>query len=249
MEPPADNVALREAPLDLSDQEMERLLDEAASLSEEIAAESEDLSGDPSLESDAEQKTIQGQPSRSQPAEAISADEPPATSPATDRRNDLPDLLHDPDAEATTPPPQPDASTTPELPPRKADPRREGKSRSEEHHEADNSESEDSKAPPSDAPDQTQPPAAKRPLRKRLAAGVGSALRSALQIPVATLNAWLRMVILLDRPFCGWSLGVKRALGIAAVATLLMGIGAWVLPGLLNHNPFADMGRFTQTMH
>ncbi len=47
--------------------------------------------------------------------------------------------------------------------------------------------------------------------------------------------------LLLDRPFAGVPATAKRMIGGVAVVTLLMGLLAWLLPGLLESNPYAEV--------
>lgn len=67
---------------------------------------------------------------------------------------------------------------------------------------------------------------------------VATGLRKARSSVPAAMKA---IILWTDRPFAGLSLGVKGILGTIALATILTGIAAWVLPGALEHNPFADM--------
>lgn len=54
-------------------------------------------------------------------------------------------------------------------------------------------------------------------------------------------NVVITPFVFLDRPFENVSPQGKRLIGLVAVATCLVGIASWVLPGLVNHNPFAAM--------
>ena len=65
--------------------------------------------------------------------------------------------------------------------------------------------------------------------------------RVSLSILRAIVNTPLRIIVILDQPFAEMSMGKKRLLGLVAIATVIGGIAAWVLPSLLDHNPFSDM--------
>lgn len=63
-------------------------------------------------------------------------------------------------------------------------------------------------------------------------------------IVVAIVNNFVRLLLLLDRPFAGLSPTARMVLGMIGLISLLLGVAAFVLPGLGTHNPYEKMELF-----
>ncbi|MFQ5424560.1 MAG: hypothetical protein ACE5F9_11340 [Phycisphaerae bacterium] len=87
-------------------------------------------------------------------------------------------------------------------------------------------------------------PAAKRTIRQVAVAALRAGRRVFLTAMLALPNAFLRTLIVLDRPFAGLSPQAKRRIGLIGLVTLLMGLASILLPSLLHHNPYADIGPY-----
>lgn len=72
------------------------------------------------------------------------------------------------------------------------------------------------------------------------------AIYSARTIVFAVPNICIRLLMLVDWPFRGMSPGVKNALGVIGLITMLMGGVAMVAPSMMKHNPYAAMPPFPQ---
>ena len=109
----------------------------------------------------------------------------------------------------------------------------------------DDDEAEENLRPEADAPERAE--VSPRPITQRLATIPGAALSAVKTAPIALVDAILEGIIYLDRPFAGLPTHIKRALGVAAIAIILTAIAVWMLPELLERNPFADMTPYTAT--
>jgi len=244
-------VATREPPIIVSDAELERLLDEATSLSQELADEVGKSLGETSWKEAGDEEGVA--------AQAIDAvEEPDATEappPATEQAKPLPDLLQDPDAtaaKASAEPVQEPAAiadaATPEIDDPPSAPRRSERieTRDEEIAEkarAEAAENESSEIEEAQEEEHRSGPSVK----ERLTASCKLAVRLVRAVPIGIANACLMIFVILDRPFRGMSPGLKRMLGLIGLATLLAGIATWILPEMMDNNPFADMDRYTKS--
>ena len=61
-------------------------------------------------------------------------------------------------------------------------------------------------------------------------------------VPNTIANFVLRLFVLLDRPFQGMSSEAKLRIGLVGLVTILMGSAAWVLPCMISHNPYLEIG-------
>lgn len=77
-----------------------------------------------------------------------------------------------------------------------------------------------------------------KPLSVRIGRSLAMTLRN---VVVAVPNNFVRLFILLDRPFAGFSPSTKLALGLIGLISLLMGIAAFVLPKFGGHNPYEGL--------
>ncbi len=254
-----------DAPLSVGDEEVERLLQEAESLTAEIA----DDAGVETVPPDPDSAPQLGD--HDQPGGQREPRPDPLTAAARAEKavKGLGDLLNDSDAD--TPP----GTATPTLAtPSDATPEDELASPPPPQQDADDfdgfsgltdddhdvfdaaatgggtSEDHDETQTPDDRPtaageqtsagDESANP--ERPAIWPRCAGAFKTTVSRLRKAPKAVPAGIRAVIIwTDKPFAGVSLGVKRALGAVALASILTGIAAWVLPGALAHNPFADM--------
>lgn len=73
---------------------------------------------------------------------------------------------------------------------------------------------------------------------KSIAIGSVAAVRG---LVILCLNAVLSVVSVMDWPFRSLSGEFKRAVGLCGIVTLVMGVAAWILPLLLDSNPFEGM--------
>ncbi len=73
-----------------------------------------------------------------------------------------------------------------------------------------------------------------------------AAIYTARTIVFAVPNICIRLLMLLDWPFRGISPGFKNALGVIGLITMLMGGVAMVAPSMMKHNPYAAMPPFPQ---
>ncbi len=89
-------------------------------------------------------------------------------------------------------------------------------------------------------------PATKRTIRQIAVAALRAGRRASLTAMLALPNTFLRTLIVLDRPFAGLSPRAKRRIGLIGLVTLLMGLMSIVLPGMLKHNPYADIGPYLE---
>jgi len=88
---------------------------------------------------------------------------------------------------------------------------------------------------PAEGPDSSQPRARQRALS---AVGLLSPFRAA---GGALLKALARSISLIDLPFQGLSEKTRNRMGYCGLATLIMGILAWILPAMLKSNPFEHL--------
>jgi len=232
---PNEAVATEGPPISISDAEMERLLDEATSLSQEIIEETGEAPGDPAAEEDGVHEIPVAQP--------IDLDEPEPTTvapPVAEQSKPLlPDLLQEPPTNEGT---VPRTSDPPGAP------RRSERIETRDEEIARKSSSETSWEEPSTPEDaQEEDPHDARSVTERLTASCRITVRSALAVPIGIANGFLMIFVVLDRPFRNVSPGLKWMLGMIALATLLAGIAAWILPDLMNQNPFFEMERYTKS--
>ena len=224
-------------PIAMSDAELERLLDEATSLSRELAEEAGVLEG-----------------SAVQPADAAAMEPPDRAASATEQAKPLPDLLQDPDsptaAARTKAGPEPttniDAASQAGDPP--AGRKRSVKIETRDEQLAENASVESGAEESGEGEDAAGEEGRPRGLsvKERLAASYGLAARWGRAVPIGVANGGLSIFVALDRPFHDVTPGMKRALGMLALATLLAGIIIWILPSIMNDNPFAQMERYTK---
>ncbi|MCG8408601.1 MAG: hypothetical protein MI923_25645 [Phycisphaerales bacterium] len=225
MEESPTSTISEEAPPGMEDQEVEQLLDQATSLTTEIVTDAGSDS-----ESGENDEVTAPDDAASPPNDPETPDVEEAVSQTEDQIKELNDLLNDPDEQAPTdseenddaPTPDPEAdSTTGEL-----------------QHEPSDSPDGDQETSDSD-----QAPKSKRSIKQNVKAISARAFRIGISVPITIVNSFLNLWILLDRPFAKVPMGLKHALGITAIATLVAAIAAWALPELLNRNPFEDMER------
>ncbi|MFQ5430410.1 MAG: hypothetical protein ACE5E1_08890 [Phycisphaerae bacterium] len=251
-----------DAPADASDSDVSRLLDEADSLSKEITADI----GATSPVQDSEAVPPVGE-SAVDPIEATARVEEDVRQlndllhdPDSDRAADSPDTqaeADDIDDEAPLEADEPgetveDAAADPAV---SAETRAADAVDSEEASDsADRAAEEPSDGTPpreeeeGEAAEESAPasedeaePAPAPPARRSVAAVMRSALRAGVGVPRFAFRTVGRLAILFDTPFTWVSPAAKRVIGYLALATLLTGAASWVLPALLNGNPFADM--------
>jgi hypothetical protein len=220
-----------DAPLSVGDDEVERLLKEAESLTAEIA---EDAGVDADAASGA---TGQNQPGR----EAEARPDPvEAAAKAEEAAKDLSDLLRDSDAPDSAQAAEPSFPSSPmeATPEDEFAPPPPGQGADDDEKALDDVSGEgDEETPGTD--ESTDPEQIAWPGRRiRGLKSAVSWLRKMPKIVPATLQA---AIIWTDRPFAGVAPGIKRVLGVIALASILTGIAAWVLPGALEHNQFAEM--------
>lgn len=94
-----------------------------------------------------------------------------------------------------------------------------------------------------DASDATIPSAETRPgLPRRLLAAIRQAPRAAVRFVLGSVSRVLgEVVILLDRPFAHLPAETKQRLGLIGLGTLLMGASGFLLPRLMQHNPYLEL--------
>lgn len=73
-----------------------------------------------------------------------------------------------------------------------------------------------------------------------------AAIYTARTVVFAVPNICIRLLMLLDWPFRQMSPGVKNALGVIGLITMMMGGVAMVAPSMMKHNPYAAMPPFSQ---
>lgn len=238
---------MQQPPIVMSDAELERLLDEATSLSREISEEAGEI-----LDEAPAEKRIAEEEAVAQPAAVAEERETP---PAADQAQPLPDLLQDPDAPTAAAPAdaEPEPATTEDAAREAGDPpvpavRSKGiETRDEEI--AEKAASPEPVADESNEPEEAQEEEGrpKSPsVKERLAAACRLAMSLGRAVPIGAANGFLTIFILLDWPFRNVSPGLKRVLGMVALATLMAGIAVWVLPDMMNQNPFAQMDLHTK---
>lgn len=108
---------------------------------------------------------------------------------------------------------------------------------------------EQSSAPQPDSPLPPTAPAADDSVPpRRTFAGLmkHAAIYAARTIVFAVPNICIRLLMLLDWPFRGMSPGVKNALGVIGLITMMMGGVAMVAPSMMKHNPYAAMPPYPQ---
>lgn len=104
-------------------------------------------------------------------------------------------------------------------------------------------QTESSTPPPETVQPQSAEPPPKLPLKKRLAAFGRAILRAMMAVPIAIVNLILRLIVLVDRPFAALASETKLRIGLLGLVTIFMGISAWVLPRITDHNPYLTMDR------
>ena len=234
-------VATQEPSVAVSDAELERLLNEATSLSQEIAEEAGEISKEASTEEGGDQTAPATTPVDVTEPEAPDT----AAPPAAEQAKPLPNLLQDPDATTASAPaeaePEPTANqdTAPAAAPRpsvKIETRDEEIAANAASPDAVGDESGES-TDGQEGEDPHHGPSIKERLvgACRLAASLGRT------VPISLANGFLSIFILLDRPFRDVSPERKQVLGLVALATLMAGVAAWILPDMMNGNPFSEM--------
>jgi len=251
-----------DAPLSVGDDEVERLLKEAESLTAEIA---EDAGVDPDAASGTTGQDRPGGEGEDRP------DPVEAAAKAEEAAKDLGDLLRDSDAQEAARAAEPSSPSSPveatpdtklaPPPPEQGSGDDGGFSdlTDDDHAAFESAAGGGAKlAQSGDVDDivpedvsgeggEETPGAGETPSSEQIAWRVRclrrsksavSWLRKAPKIVPAAMQA---AIIWMDRPFAGVRPGVKRFLGVIALASILTGIAAWVLPGALEHNQFAEM--------
>lgn len=246
---PNEAVVADEPPISMSDAEVERLLDEATTLSQEIAEETGEALNEPSREESGDREAIVAQP-----ADVAEPEPTTAPPPAAEQAKPLPDLLQDPDAaptETATEAEQEPAANE-EAPPQASDPPETPK-RSEKIETRD--EADARKASPDAAEEESsttedaqeeEPPNAPS-AKEKLATICRLTVKLIRAVPIVVANGFMMIFVVLDRPFRNVSPGLKWVLGMIGLATLLAGIAAWILPDMMNQNPFVEMERYTKS--
>jgi hypothetical protein len=84
-------------------------------------------------------------------------------------------------------------------------------------------------------------PKPRRSSKELLLAGVATARMVGKGVMLAVPIAVLFLLKILDRPFAGLSPAVKRIIGFAGLATLVMGIAAWLVPLFYHPNPYEKL--------
>jgi hypothetical protein len=77
--------------------------------------------------------------------------------------------------------------------------------------------------------------------KERIAAARSSVTRTGHWVTNAVCRATATAFLVLDRPFANVPRRAKKLLGIIGLITLLTGVAAWVLPGMLEHNPYEHL--------
>jgi hypothetical protein len=91
---------------------------------------------------------------------------------------------------------------------------------------------------PAGVEDQQEPQPENPSLPAILAAAGRRTGRAVARVASALARAVWRMFILIDRPFAGLSEKTRQHVGLVAIITLLAALAAFVLPSLLQHNPY-----------
>ncbi|HPF39924.1 MAG TPA: hypothetical protein P5081_19285 [Phycisphaerae bacterium] len=79
--------------------------------------------------------------------------------------------------------------------------------------------------------------------------GFKKALRVAMSLPATTIGLVSVVLAVLNKPFEGFSNRARDIMGLIAVATMICGVLAWVLPWLLTSNPFSRIPLGIVTEH
>ena len=175
-------------------------------------------------------------------ADTIEAPPEATPEPAESASEELNDLLHDPDAPAE--------ESVESVETESSDEDQEIESPHVEG-ETQNPESAETPTVPADAEAVSTDPVdtpVRPPILQRILSAVKrgpKAILAAKIVPIIMVNAGLKILLTIDLPFANWSPGTKRITGFVAIATVVVGILSWILPDLLNHNPFADMDAHT----
>lgn len=254
MQDPANNPTPGEPPLTVSDEEVERLLQQAESLTKEIV---EDVGEKPTP--DAAHDNTGGQfgtvePDPEAAVELVAQDiahltktitvEPPTETIENEdavsiAMTDALPVATDQDVEATdealtvtTDEVQPDVDV--EMSP------------TDDHVAVGADPNESTNSPDSTSPeadDATAAPGLEWPIQRRGITRVARhvALYSARSLIFAVPNACIRLIMLLDLPFRGFRPGVKSVLGVIGLISLLMGGVAMLAPSMMQSNPYALM--------
>jgi len=237
-----------DAPLSVGDDEVDRLLKEAESLTAEIAEDAgvDTKPSDPDAAPDPAGQATPGDLGDAPP------DPLSAAAKAETAARGLSDLLQD--AEAAAPPDDADEDefAAPTTPQQNEDDFNGFATLTEDEHAAFDSATDgggggggETPAPKEgeeEASDETEAVTPERlALIPRCRRSLESVTRSLRSVPTNIPAGVKAVIVWTDRPFAGLSLSLKRALGAIALASILTGIAAWVLPGALEHNPFADM--------
>ncbi len=92
-------------------------------------------------------------------------------------------------------------------------------------------------------PDKSQQakPRTRRSIKQLIAASRHLVVDAAKPAAVTVVNAILLPILILDRPFANLSPTTKRRIGQLALITVLMGIISLVLPGMFEHNPYEHL--------
>ena len=231
----------------MEDQEVEQLLNRADSLTAEIMTDTGLES--PETDSDHNQGTefneteaiVEPGGSEALDNQSEEPDAEEAASQAVEQVKELNDLLRDPDASPTSKS-EGDATEEKSPPPPKK-PEADGEKGSQAPDDEMSAAPTDESDLAADGHDDALE--SKLSIKQKIVTASRSAVRVFTALPVLVLNSLLKSLIWLDRPFANIPTGVKRGLGIVALATLLAGIATWVLPTLLSQNPFEDMDRYT----
>ncbi|MFQ5501511.1 MAG: hypothetical protein ACE5EQ_04325 [Phycisphaerae bacterium] len=217
--------------------DVDALLSQVEALAEEITTETD--AEEPASDTAAPPVTDEIEDSQTD-TETASPEATPE--PAESASEELNDLLHDPDAPAGESV-ESDETVSSEMEQKNKSPPVEGKTQNPDPTDAsnDSSDPEEGTTDPVDSP-------ARLPIRHRILSVVKrgpKAIFAAKVVPIILVNAGLKILLTIDLPFANWSPGKKRITGFVAIATVVVGLLSWILPDLLNHNPFADMDTHT----
>ena len=209
--------------------DMDRLLEEAESLSTAIAEDTKiDSTGDVAGAQGAEAEAGEASTDRTQAPDPLGAVQQVERS-----ASELNDLLNDPDAIEPAESTGKDAVEETLVAPDDWEPL--------ESPASDDGEAEtDADAAPDD-PAATGAEGPDSRVQRKAWPSPADLKRISLSVLRTIVNTPLRIIVILDRPFAEMSMSKKRLLGLVAIATVIGGIAAWVLPSLLDHNPFSDM--------
>lgn len=86
-------------------------------------------------------------------------------------------------------------------------------------------------------------------LLKRVLAVGKRGVRVLARLPTAAVAALGYLLAIINMPFAGLSNRVRDIIGIIAIATLICGVLAWVLPWLFTSNPFVNIPAGIATQH